>query len=207
MNRENETRKVSKSTAKRLPGYLRILKKLIDGNEFRVSSTHLASLLGASPSQVRQDLSSLGEFGLRGYGYDARVLYTSILDIAGVREEYSAVIIGTEEMVSMLKSRPVFVGQGVALKKCFSTANEITLVQFENYVKKERPDIVVLATDGGATEKAIEIIKSMKIKGVWNFSNVKIKLDVPVKNLWIDDSLMTLCYDIGKKETKERKAK
>ena len=91
MNRENETRKVSKSTAKRLPGYLRILKKLIDGNEFRVSSTHLASLLGASPSQVRQDLSSLGEFGLRGYGYDARVLYTSILDIAGVREEYSDV--------------------------------------------------------------------------------------------------------------------
>lgn len=207
MNRENETRKVSKSTAKRLPGYLRILKKLIDGNEFRVSSTRLASLLGASPSQVRQDLSSLGEFGLRGYGYDTRVLYTSILDIAGVREEYSAVIVGTEEMVSMLKSRPVFVGQGVALKKCFSTANENALGLFEDYAKKERPDIIVLATEGDSTERAIEVIKTLKIKGVWNFSNVKIKLDVPVKNLWIDDSLMTLCYDIGKKETKERKTK
>lgn len=207
MNRENETRKVSKSTAKRLPGYLRILKKLIDGNEFRVSSTRLASLLGASPSQVRQDLSSLGEFGLRGYGYDTRVLYTSILDIAGVREEYSAVIVGTEEMVSMLKSRPVFVGQGVALKKCFSTAKENALGLFEDYAKKESPDIIVLATEGDSTEKAIEVIKTLKIKGVWNFSNVKIKLDVPVKNLWIDDSLMTLCYDIGKKETKERKTK
>ena len=207
MNKENGSRKVSKSTAKRLPGYLRILKKLIDQSEFRVSSARLASLLGASPSQVRQDLSSLGEFGLRGYGYDARMLYTSILDIAGVREEYSAVILGTEEMASMLKKRPVFVGQGVALKAVFTTENRNALAEFGACVKEERPDIVVLATEGEITEKAVALIKTLNLKGVWNFSNVKLRLDIPVKNLWIDDSLMTLCYDIGKKEMKERKTK
>ena len=188
---------VSKSTAQRLPFYLRTLRTMIENNENRISSTILATKMNITPSQVRQDLASLGAFGLKGYGYDAQTLYTSILDIACVREEYSAVILGTQEMITMLTARPVFIKQGVALKNTFVTNKNSVLADFEDYCANSPVDIIVLATEDPYTKPAIEIIKKLNVKGVWNFSDVKLELDIPVKNIWIDDSLMTLCFDIG----------
>lgn len=188
---------VSKSSAQRLPYYLRTLRSLLEDNRNRVSSTTLAKKMNLTASQVRQDLSSFGASGLKGYGYDVKTLYTSILDIAGVRDEYSAVILGTKEMITMLTSRPVFTRQGVALKNTFVTNSESVFDEFKNYCKNNAIDIIVLATEDSYTKEAVNIIKQLDIKGVWNFSDVKLELDIPVKNIWIDDSLMTLCYDIG----------
>ena len=188
---------VSKSTAQRMPYYLRTLRELLKNNENRISSNKLAKLMGYTASQIRQDLSSFGAFGLKGYGYDVKTLYTSMLDIAKVRDEYSAVILGTKEMIAMLTSRPVFSRQGVALKNTFATNDLSVLQDFENYCKTNSIDIIVLATEQEYTTKAVEIIKQLDIKGVWNFSDLKLELDIPVKNIWIDDSLMTLCYEIG----------
>lgn len=204
---EINPQKVSKSTGARLPYYIRTLRNLLEKNIYRISSVELASLMNMTPSQIRQDLSSLGAFGLKGYGYDTKTLYTSILDIAGVRDEYSAVILGSEEMISMLEARPVFIRQGVALKKSFVTTGFDTLSEFQSYCIENKPDIVVLATEKIYTEKAVEIIKKLDIKGIWNFSNIKLKMKIPVKNIWIDDSLMTLCYEIGKASEKKKESK
>ena len=76
---------ISKSTTIRLPYYLRTLRSLLEQNIYRVSSTELAKNMNMTASQIRQDLASLGAFGLKGYGYDINTLYTSILDIAGIR--------------------------------------------------------------------------------------------------------------------------
>lgn len=188
---------VPKTTTLRLPFYLRTLRELLENNENRISSTKLAKKMNITASQVRQDLSSLGAFGLKGYGYDVNTLYTSILDIAGIREEYSAVILGTKDMINMLTSRPVFTKQGVALKNTFLTEDMSVLDRFFDYCKNHSIDIVVLATEQHYTKHAVELIKKLDIKGVWNFSDVKLELDIPVKNIWIDDSLMTLCFEIG----------
>ncbi len=192
-----ETYQVSKSTTLRLPYYVRTLKLLLEQNVYRISSTKLAKLMNLNPSQIRQDLSSLGSFGLKGYGYDVKTLYTSILDIAGVRDEYAAVIVGTKEMIDMLSVRPVFIKQGVALKKNFITNNISVLDKFEKYCNDNKIDIIVLATENEYTPKTVNIIKKLNVKGVWNFSDIKLDLNIPVKNIWIDDSLMTLCYDIS----------
>ncbi len=196
----NENRSVSKSTSLRLPFYIRTLRQLLEQNIYRISSKTLAEKMNLSSPQIRQDLSSLGVTGLKGYGYDVRTLYTSMMDIANVRDEYSAVIIGSQPLVYMLTSRPVFVKQGVALKNTFITdvtENDNVLTEFENYCKNNTPDIIVLATEEPFTTKAVDIIKTLNIKGVWNFSDIKLELDIPVKNIWIDDSLMTLCYEIS----------
>lgn len=190
---------ISKSTTMRLPFYLRTLKGLLDNNVYRISSTELAEMMSFTPSKIRQDLSAFGTSGLKGYGYDVKTLYTSMLDIAGVREEFSAVILGTKEMISMLTSRPVFTKQGVALKKSFDTSDSNALTSFETYCKQNRIDIAVLATENEFTSSAVDIIKKLDIKGVWNFSDVKLDLDIPVKNIWIDDSLMTLCFELSRK--------
>ena len=193
----NNNSSVSKSTTLRLPYYLRTLRQLLENNIFRVSSPVLAKMMNLHSSQVRQDLASFGASGLKGYGYDVNSLYTLMLDIACVRDEFSAIIFGTDEMITMLTSRPVFIKQGVALKKTFSSSSEKGLKDFQEYCNSNKVDIVVLATENNYTKEAVEIIKKLDIKGVWNFSDVKITLDIPVKNIWIDDSLMTLCYEIS----------
>ena len=172
----------------------------MEDNVFRISSTQLAEQMNLTASQIRQDLLSFGVSGLKGYGYDVKTLYTSIMDIAGVRDEYSAVILGTKEMITMLTSRPVFTRQGVALKKTFETSEISSLKDFEAYCTKNPVDIVVLATESDFTKSALDIIKRINIKGVWNFSDRKLDLDIPVKNIWIDDSLMTLCFEISRKD-------
>ena len=195
--KQNENRSVSKSTSQRLPFYIRTLRQLLEQNIYRISSKSLAEKMNLSSPQIRQDLSSLGVSGLKGYGYDVRTLYTSMMDIASIRDEFSAVIIGSQPLTYMLTSRPVFVKQGVALKKTFITDDDCVLADFEEYCKNNTPDIIVLATESPYTTPAVEIIKSLDVKGVWNFSDVKLELDIPVKNIWIDDSLMTLCYEIS----------
>lgn len=196
----NPQRGVSKSATLRLPFYLRTLRGLMEDNVFRISSTQLSKQMNLTASQIRQDLLSFGVSGLKGYGYDVKTLYTSIMDIAGVRDEYSAVILGTKEMITMLTSRPVFTRQGVALKKTFETSDISSLKDFESYCTKNTVDIVVLATESHFTKSALDIIKKINIKGVWNFSDRKLDLDIPVKNIWIDDSLMTLCFEISRKD-------
>ena len=194
-------------TEKRLPRYLRVLKNLMDSGEYRVSSSRLASLLDASPSQIRQDLSCLGEFGLRGYGYDAGTLYTAILDLTGVREEYSAVIFGTPEMTAMLKLRPVFVGQGVALRGCVDSTEKDAKKKFESLCKKERPNITVIASDEKYADVICKIAEQNGVRGIWNLSGARLRTSLPVKNLWIDDSLTTLCYRLGKEEKEKKNGK
>ena len=197
----NDSIGISKSMAMRLPFYLRTLRNLLENNSYRTSSTELSKLMNLTASQIRQDLSAFGASGLKGYGYDVKTLYTSILDIAGVRDEYSAVILGTKEMITMLSARPVFIKQGVALKNTFETTDASALKNFENYCKNNSVDIVVLATEDSFTQKAVEIIKTLDIKGIWNFSDIKLDLDIPVKNIWIDDSLMALCFELNRKIT------
>lgn len=184
----------------RLPYYLRTLRGMLEENIYRISSTELAKAMNLTASQIRQDLSAFGASGLKGYGYDVNTLYTSILDIAGVRDEYSAVILGTAEMITMLTSRPVFTRQGVALKNTFEVSENAILTKFEEYCKSNKIDIIVLATEKDFTKEAVEIIKNLDVKGIWNFSDVKLDLDIPVKNIWIDDSLMTLCFEISRKD-------
>ena len=185
----------------RLPYYLRTLRGLLEESIYRTSSTELAKLMNLTAPQIRQDLSAFGVSGLKGYGYDVNTLYTSILDIAGVRDEYSAVILGTKEMITMLTSRPVFTRQGVALKKAFDTSDRNSLEDFKTFCTNTPIDIIVLATENNYTSEAVKIIQTLNIKGVWNFSDVKLNLSIPVKNIWIDDSLMTLCFEISRKDS------
>jgi redox-sensing transcriptional repressor len=61
-------RKVPETTVRRLSLYYRVLQKvLLSGNQ-QVSSEQLAELARASSAQVRRDLASFGNFGVRGQG-------------------------------------------------------------------------------------------------------------------------------------------
>ena len=58
---------VSSSVMRRMPRYFRFLRDLLNNDILRISSGDLAKLMGITPSQVRQDFNSFGDFGQQGF--------------------------------------------------------------------------------------------------------------------------------------------
>ena len=62
-------RKVTNAVIRRLPRYYQTLDHLHKEGHVRISSSALGNYMGVTASQIRQDLSCVGEFGQQGYGY------------------------------------------------------------------------------------------------------------------------------------------
>ncbi|MEG1640434.1 MAG: winged-helix domain-containing protein, partial [Ruthenibacterium sp.] len=61
--------KVSLPVIKRLPKYYRYIAEMKQNGVVKVSSSELASIMGTTASQVRQDFNCFGGFGQQGIGY------------------------------------------------------------------------------------------------------------------------------------------
>ena len=79
-------------TIYRLSIYHRCLRRLADNEIETVSSSALAKAAGVNPSQLRRDLTYLGQFGTRGLGYPVSELIDAIREVLG-REHLQPVIL------------------------------------------------------------------------------------------------------------------
>ena len=77
---------VSDSVVRRLPRYYRYLSELERAGVERTSSQALATQLGSTASQIRQDLNCFGGFGHQGYGYHVSDLRTQLGRIIGLEQ-------------------------------------------------------------------------------------------------------------------------
>lgn len=86
--------RISNSVVARLPRYYRCVEELYLTNCIRVSSATLSARLGFTASQIRQDFSCFGEFGLQGYGYNVKKLRYEIREILGLNSRNTAILVG-----------------------------------------------------------------------------------------------------------------
>ncbi len=212
INKKSESN-VSAAVIKRLPRYFRYLRMLLNENKLRISSNDLAELMGVTASQIRQDLNCFGGFGQQGYGYNVTYLYGKISEILGVHENYQAIIIGAGRLGQALAASPVFTKRGVEVCALFDVSPEVigkeidgrpvlNIDEMKSFVESNVVDIAVLTLPYEYAENAVEQIKSMGIKGIWNFTSHDMDHipGVTVQNVHMGDSLMMLCYDIRNKE-------
>ena len=76
--------KVSDLTTQRLSLYLRCLEELDRQGTATISSQHLADRFHFSSAQIRKDLATFGEFGVRGVGYSVDKLRKRLTRILGL---------------------------------------------------------------------------------------------------------------------------
>ena len=86
--------KLSKSTIMRLPLYYRTINSLYESGEVKTSSDQLGLMVGIDPTQVRRDLSSIGEFGRAGVGYQIPDILTVLEKLLGFKSTTEAVLVG-----------------------------------------------------------------------------------------------------------------
>lgn len=208
--------KISLAVIRRLPRYYRYLSELQSAGIAKISSKELSEKMGLTASQIRQDLNCFGGFGQQGYGYNVESLFAEISSILGIDNKYRAVMIGVGnlgraitrhvgfekrgfKMIGLFDANPDIIGTKVAGHQV------IDIKDLASFCEKEKPEAAILTLPREAAPAVAEKLIKLGIRGFWNFSNGDIHLidkSIPVENVHLGDSLMTLCYRI--KEIEER---
>lgn len=92
------TNKPALPVIRRLPRYYRYITELKNSGVTKISSSQLASIMGSTPSQVRQDFNCFGGFGQQGVGYSTEVLQQEIGKLIFPESNLRAVLVGTGNM-------------------------------------------------------------------------------------------------------------
>ncbi len=197
---------------KRLPIYYRYLFDLMERRVERISSGKLGEKLDLTSSQIRQDLSYLGSFGQRGYGYNVYELHDEIGKILGINRNMQMVLIGGGNLGKAIANYPKFSQRGFLIKAIFDRdldliGEKINGVPIYNvnklaaYLDNFEIDIGIIATPPEAAEEMAQILINNGIKGIWNFAPVTfdIRNDVLIENVHISESLFTLSCRIKEK--------
>lgn len=213
-----QEKKIPDIVIKRLPVYYRFLTNLHQMGISRVSSTDLGKKMGITSSQVRQDFFNFGSFGLQGYGYDVDQLRAEIGSILGLDLERTMIIIGAGHLGQALARHSAFEKDGYSVIGVFDInphligekIRDVEIMhvnKIAEFVGSNQVDIAVIAVPRTYAKEVADIVTGLGIKGIWNFTSVKLAVpdDVAVENIHLSDSLMTLGYYM--KEMKENKNK
>ena len=204
-----EMKKVPLVVIKRLPRYYRYLTEIMESGAKRVSSGELSEKMNCTASQIRQDLNCFGGFGQQGYGYNVEQLHATIEEILGLNRKHKVVIVGAGNLGSAILNYAGFERRGFSFIGIFDNSPKIVGTQINGHTvlpvddlrafcEENKPDIGVLAIPKTSAPQVAEILAQTGIKGIWNFSHMDLRTtrDIPIENVHLSDSLMTLSYKI-----------
>ena len=212
MERKQE---VSKAVIQRLPRYYRNICELKAEGVQRISSRALAERMGLTASQIRQDLNCFGGFGQQGYGYNVEKLQEELGTILGLHAGRTAVLLGAGNLGRALLNNFDFAASGFQLLCAFDANPELTGKTFGGYevknsdtldefLEKYKPDVVVLTIPRGNAPEIARGLVEHGVRGLWNFTGEDLHLEglgIPVENVHLSDSMMTLCHLISAEQS------
>ena len=199
--------KVSIAVIKRLPKYYRYLGMIEEKGIIRISSQELSSITGLTASQIRQDLNHFGGFGQQGYGYNVKELKNEIEKIIGIKEEYSAILIGAGNLGHAIVNYEGFKNNGFNIVAVFDTKNELigkklagvpvySIDKLEAFIEKNNVTIGVLTLPKNFAQQIANRLVHAGVKGLWNFAPIDLVLpdEIVLEDVHLDESLYTLTY-------------
>ena len=205
---------VSKAVIQRLPRYYRNICELKAEGAQRISSRALAERMGLTASQIRQDFNCFGGFGQQGYGYNIEKLQEELGAILGLRAGRTAILLGVGNLGRALLNNFNFSASGFELLCAFDANPDLIGRSFgghavkaagelDAYIAEHHPDVAVLTIPRGNAPAIARDLVERGVRGLWNFTGEDLHLEglgVPVENVHLSDSLMTLCQLVGMAE-------
>ncbi|MDA1184181.1 MAG: redox-sensing transcriptional repressor Rex [Acidobacteria bacterium] len=202
MNSQNKRRlahdHVSELTTNRLSIYLRCLNQIDGAGVTRVSSQTLADEFGLNAAQIRKDLAYFGEFGVRGVGYYVKDLRRNLRQILGLDRHLRVAIMGAGNLGLALADYPGFRQEGFEIGALFDVANEkighesrggvpiYSVKELKRLARRERVDIAMIAVPAPKAQPVVDLVVSVGIKAVLNFSPGALRVPSGVKLKGVD---------------------
>lgn len=212
---------ISDRVVQRLTEYLSILKE-VRKHEESINSIELAKIMNTTSAQVRKDLSTFGEFGVRGRGYDIEKLIEIIEELLGINNTTQIIIVGHGKMGEMLSNNTKVLGKGFEIvgifdkdpKKIGTTIKNIDLnikvesvENIEKFLKKNKNKVetAILAVIKEEAQIAADYLIKRGIKAILNMTTYKLEVpeDIVVVDVDISAKLQELNFWRINKATEE----
>jgi len=203
---------VSEATAARLSVYVRCLATLEGEGLDHISSQELARRFHLNSAQIRKDLATFGEFGIRGVGYAISALKRHLISILGLDRTRRVAIIGAGRLGSALADYGGFRSGGFRIVALFD--NDRARIgsksragvpvhdvrRLAEVVALEQIEIGVITVPASAASEVARKCWEAGLKAVLNFAPVR--LDPPpdtfLKNVDLKINLETLSFYIAR---------
>jgi redox-sensing transcriptional repressor len=203
---------VSEATASRLSVYLRCVAALEAEGKAHVSSQELARRFRLNSAQIRKDLATFGEFGIRGVGYEIEALRRHLVSILGLDRTRRVAIVGAGRLGSALADYGGFRSGGFRIAALFDRARDrigtksrsgvpvYDVEQLGEVVAREEIEIAVLTVPASEAPEVARQCWEAGLKAVLNFAPVRLAAppDAYLKNVDLKIHLETHSFYIAR---------
>ncbi|MDH3405079.1 MAG: redox-sensing transcriptional repressor Rex [Acidobacteriota bacterium] len=188
---------VSPLTLNRLSIYLRCLRRLRGEGVCQVSSQQFADRFRLSAAQIRKDLATFGEFGIRGVGYEVEPLLRRITELLGLDQRHALAVVGMGSLGSAFarhigETRGPFVvaaGFDNDPDKVGRTVGGV-LVEPVSAIASTVPErdvrIGIVAVPAAAAQEICDQLVAAGIRSVLNFAPVRLATSEGVRTRNVD---------------------
>ncbi len=198
-------------TVQRLPVYLRVLIQMQSQRVEVANSVQIAEAAGSNAAQVRKDLSYLGEYGVRGIGYDVGKLIVHLSGWLGLRTARKVAVIGYGRLGSALCSYGGFQDRGFSIvavldsdpdKVGTSVAGDVVIEPFAqatDVLRREGAEIAILTVPAVAAQDAADKVVGAGVKAILNFAPIGLNVPdgVVVRQADVAAELQILSYHLS----------
>jgi redox-sensing transcriptional repressor len=205
---------------RRLPSYLHTIRQYQhEGGEF-ISGTLIAQELNLEPIQVRKDLAITGIIGKPKKGYPLEALIAAIEKFLGWNAPQDAVLIGVGNLGTALMGYQEFQFHGLNIMAAFDKNHEkigtavhgVPVLDVETMgiqIRNFGVKVAILTVPSAFAQKTTDILVNAGIVGIWNFTNIKLKVpdQVIVQKEDLSSGYALLCVTMQANRTEERNGK
>ena len=172
----------SKSTLKRLPFYLDLLKQKREQNVKYISSSQVAKDLGLHDVQVRKDLATASKLGGKPkVGYEIEELIRDIEEYLGCYSTNKAVLVGVGSLGKALLGYKGFKDYGLEIVGAFDSytgiiGNEIkgvvvhSMERLSSFLKENNIHIGIIAVPAQYAQEVCDHLVDSGVQAIWNFA-------------------------------------
>ncbi len=175
-------------TLKRLPLYLRLLRKMKENGEEYASGTVVAKELGLDPIVVRKDLAITGAVGRPRLGFPMDEIIEAIEEFLGWTNTSDAFLVGVGSLGHALLGYQGFEQHGLRISAAFDSNPEVIgktvhgktvldVSQMPELAKRMHVRIGILTVTASVAQSVANAMIEGGIRAIWNFTPTTI--DVP----------------------------
>ncbi len=194
-----ESKKISKSVLKRLPGYLAYLKNMPENAPTHISATALANALGMGEVQVRKDLAMVSDGGRPKIGYLRESLIDDIEQFLGYDNTTDAVLIGAGKLGQALMAYKGFDEYGLNILAGFDARPKMDrteegkpiypVSELTKFCRAHKVLMGIITVPAEGAQAVADQLIAGGIKAIWNFAPVH--LEVPSNILVQTENMAT----------------
>ena len=197
---------IPRKTVYRLSIYQRCLRRLRENKVETVSSEALAKAAGVTPSQLRKDLASFGNFGTRGLGYNVEALSATIGETLGTTRLQPVIQVSVGNLGAALLRYSGFNKEGFEIVAAFDAElsrshPKVTVYPMKNlgeFISANAVKLAILAIPASVAQQVVNDLVAAGIQAILNFAPVVLEVpeNVVVNNVDLAVELENLSYFI-----------